>query len=61
MGDREERARVAAGSKLPEDAAVDLEMPLDDEVHDVMGEPRVIARSRGMCSTSPLGRWAAIE
>ena len=45
MRDREERARIAAGSKLTEDAACDLEMPLDDKVHDVMRQPRVIART----------------
>src|SRR4051794_22686041 len=45
MRDREERARIAAGSKLTEDAACDPEMPLDDEVHEVMRQPRVIART----------------
>ena len=43
MGDCEERARIAAGSKLTEDAAGNLEMPFDDEVHDIMWKPRVIA------------------
>ena len=36
MRNREERARIAAGSKLTEDAVCDPEMPLDDKVHDVM-------------------------
>jgi hypothetical protein len=45
MGDREERASVAAGSKLTENAACNLEVPFDHKVHDVMREPRVITWS----------------
>src|SRR5207244_874100 len=36
MRNREERPRSAAGSKLTENALCDLEVPFDQEVHDVM-------------------------
>jgi hypothetical protein len=45
MRDSEERASIAAGSKLTEDAACNLEVAFDDKVHDVMREPRVIPRT----------------
>lgn len=43
MRDREERAGIAAGSELTEDAACNLEVPFDHEVHEIMWEPWVIA------------------
>lgn len=45
MRDREERAGIAAGGKLTENAAGELEVPFDHKVHEIMREPGVIAWS----------------
>src|SRR5690606_17326338 len=45
-GDETEGPRVSAGGELPEDAAREAQLLLDDEVHDVVGQHLVVARRR---------------